>query len=489
MIDRWAYRRRRISVLVVAIVAGAATLATSQTPQQAHVDSSTPATVVLSDAEPRAVGRFVLTLSPGSLPVGTSVGPTPTGMVWFVVSGPGGTGAGGNDPVQITATAVGIATPAQPDPYQAAPSWPIGQLCRIAEPCRREFEVSVEWLQPRPETSIEVRIAANVGLVYDRSESPPPGATATWEAGEFTAAAPPPAVPASIDLGRTTLGRDSPLAARHVVLRASAALLADPTATDITAYVRSEVTDAKPAQAIVTMVADDATDQTPADAAALVQPFTGCPRAVECVRGFTVVARWLGTDPDDTVDVDWSFDAIARFVDSAAIPADATLAAEVDKRLDLGLASPRLQAHAEGSFDLVPANGRKGARIRLVVTAPTLGNAFFGAAPPAVALVKLRAAVKDPGAPADLVAWVSGRNYRSDVGSPALADDGTELRTIALPLDGCYVTEACPGSIEIFVESRADRDATISWDVAIELPVPTQALAGGVLTVEVARAP
>ncbi len=278
------------------------------------------------------------------------------------------------------------------------------------------------------------------------------------------------------------------MAARHILLRGSAALLADPT-TEITAYVRSDGTEGQPPQAMLTMVADDAADQRPADAAAFIQPFTGCPRAEECVRGFTVVARWMGTKPDDTVDVDWSFDAIARFVDSAAIPPDATLVAELDKRLDLGLASPRLQGRAEGSFDLVPANGRKGFRLRLVVTPPSLGNAFLGASPPAVALVRLRAAVKDPSAAADLVAWVSGRSYRSEVGSLPLADDGTELQTIALPLDGCIATEPCIGSIEIFVDGRGDRDATISWDVAVELPVPTQALAAGQLKVEVARAP
>jgi hypothetical protein len=485
--DRWAFRRRRISVLVVAIVAAAATLATSQTPPQAYVNGSTPATVTLTGEAPRAVGRFVLTLSSGTLPLGTSAAPTPKGTVSFMVSGPGGTGAGGNGPVQITATAVGIDTPARPDP--AGPSWPIDQLCRVAEPCRREFDVSVEWLQPRPGTSIDVPIVANVAIVYDRWESPPPGATAAWEAGAFTAAAPPPAVPASVDLGRTTLSRDSPMAARHVLLRGSAALLADPTTTEITAYVRSEGTDEKPSQAMLTMVADDAFDQRPADGAAFIQPFTGCSRAEECVRGFTVVARWMGTKPDDTVDVDWSFDAIARFVDSAAIPPDATLVAEVDQKLDLGLDSPRLQGRAEGSFDLVPANGRKGFRLRLVVTSPSLGNAYFGAAPPAIALVRLRAAVKDPGAKADLVAWVSGRNYRSEVGSLPLADDGTELQTIALPFDGCFVTETCTGSIEIFVDSRGDRDATISWDVAVELPVPSQRLATGELKVEVASAP
>lgn len=483
-----AYRRRRISVLVVAIVAAAATLATSPSNPQGHVNVSTPATVTLSDLAPRAVGRLVLTLSPGTLPLGTTVGPTPKGTVSFVVSGPGGTGAGGNSPVSITATAIGIPIPAQPDQYTAAPSWPIDQLCRIAEPCRREFDVSAEWLQPRPETEIDVQIAANVAIVYDRWESPPPGANATWEVGEFRAAAPPPAVLASVDLGRITLDRDSPMAARHVLLHGSAALLADPT-TEITAYVRSDATEAQPWQTMLTVVADDAADQRPADAAAFIQPFTGCPRAEECVRGFTVVARWMGTKPEDTVDVDWSFDAIARFVDSAAIPPDATLVAKVDQRLDLGLASPRLQGRAAGSFDLVPANGKKGFRLRLVVTPPSLGDAFFGASPPAVALVRLHAAVKDPGASAGLLAWVTGRNYRSEMGSLPLADDGTELQTIALPLDGCLATEPCIGSVEIFVDSQGDRDATISWDVTIELPVPTQALAAGQLKVEVASAP
>lgn len=487
MEDRWAYRRRRIAVVVVAIVAGAATLATSQTVIQSHVDGSIPATVVLSGESPRAVGRFVLTLSPGTLPLGNSVGPAPTGTVSFVASGTGGTNATVKGPVQITASAVGIETPARTEP--TGPSWPIDQLCRVAEPCRREFDVSVEWLQPRPGTSMDVEISARVALLYDRWESPPPAARATWEAAEFTAAAPPPAVPASVDLARTTLGRDSPLAARHILLRGSAGLLADPTATDITAYVRSEVTGSKPSDAILTMAPDEETaNQTFADAGAFIQPFAGCPRAEACVRGFTVLARWVGTDPDGTVDVDWSFDAIARFTGSASIPADATLTAEVDERVDLGTASPRLSGEAKGSFDLVSGGGRKGGRVRLIVTPPQLGDAYLGAVPPAVALVRLRATVKDASTPADLVVWVSTPNSYSG-GSLTLADDGTELQTFALPIAQCFGPGPCSGWVEISVESRADRDATISWDVAVDLPLPSEGLASGPLRVEVASAP
>lgn len=478
MVDRWAYHRRRMAVVVVAIVAGAATIATSPPIVQSRVEQSTRATVALSGETPRAVGRFVLTMSQKTLPGGTTAGDPPKGTVGFVLADMG--------PVQITATAIGIETPARSD--QAGPSWPIEQLCRVAEPCRREFDVSVEWLQPRAGTSIEVPIVAAVSITYDRWESPPPGATAAWEAGAFTAAAPPPAVPASVDLGRTTLGRDSPLAARHVVLRGSAALLADPTATEISAFVRSEGTELRPPGVILTMVRDDASDRTPADAGTFIQPFAGCPRAKDCARGFTIVARWIGTEPDGKVDIDWSFDAIARFVDAAAILANATLAAEVDQRLDLGPSSPRLLGHAEGSFDLVSGGGRKGGRVRLVVTPPSLGNAFFGAPTPAVALVRLRAAVKDPGAPADLVVWVSAPDHPG-VSSIKLADDGTELQTIALPFGRCNGTQTCNGSIEIFVESRTDRDATISWDVAVDLPLPSRTTAAGQLKVEVASAP
>ena len=149
MEDRWAYRRRRIAVFVVAIVAAAATIATSPSNPQGHVDGSTPAKVVLTDDAPRAAARFVLTLSGSTLPLVTGAATPPSGTVSFVVADASGSGAGGDGPVQITASAVGVTTPAGSDP--AGPSWPIDQLCRVAEPCRREFDVSVEWLRPHAE--------------------------------------------------------------------------------------------------------------------------------------------------------------------------------------------------------------------------------------------------------------------------------------------------------------------------------------------------
>ena len=137
---------------------------------------------------------------------------------------------------------------------------------------------------------------------------------------------------------------------------------------------------------------------------------------------------------------------------------------------------------------LVSGGGRKSGRVRLVVTPPELGTTYLGAPLPVVALVRIRAAVKDPGAAADLVAFVSAPD-RYGEGPLTLADDGTEVQTIVLPLGRCIDPRRCTGSIDISVESRADKDATISWDVAVELPLPAQASPAERLRIEVERAP
>jgi hypothetical protein len=48
---------------------------------------------------------------------------------------------------------------------------------------------------------------------------------------------------------------------------------------------------------------------------------------------------------------------------------------------------------------------------------------------------------------------------------------------------------ACEGTVELFVESTAGVDATISWQVTIDLPVPRAELAVGQLQLEVVHDP
>jgi hypothetical protein len=454
---------------------------------QSRLDRLGSASVVLDDDTPRATGRFVLSLSAESLPVRTVAAPTPKGTVTFAVgaAGAGGGGVGANGPLQVTATAVGIPEPAQL--VNGAPSWPIDQLCRVAEPCHREFEVAVEWLRPQAGSSVKVPMQASLQMLYDGRETLPSGATADWESGEFKGVPAAPGLSAKTDLGSVVLGFDSPMAARHVVLHGSAALLADPSAVDVSAYVRTGSGLDQPPRAAVTLVPDEtdpSVPSTPVAAGTFLQPFAGCPRGQACDRGFMVVARWAGPGPDDTVAVDWSFDALARFVGASGVPAGATLTGEVGERLDLGLGSPRLQGRAEGSFDLQPAGDQRIGRVHILVSAPDMGNAFFGATPPAVAVVRLRAALKDPGTPARLRAWVVDP-VNSGVTALTLADDGTELRGVAFPLSRCPPGPTCSGYVEIQVDSGTSREATISWDLAAELPVPRPALATGELRIEV----
>jgi hypothetical protein len=475
--------RRRIAALVVALIAAGATLATSAPHIESRLDGTAVANVTLDDGAPRAVGRFILSLSREALPVGTTTLYAPTGTVTFAIQ-PSATGIGPSSPVAITATAVGV--PQKPKVDLGASSWPIEQLCRVEEPCRREFEVSAEWLEPKDGTSIQVAVRAALAMRYENRELLPTGATATWDDESFVAMAPAPAVSAEADLGSVTIGRDSPMAARRVVLRGSAALLGSPAGVDVTAFLRAESSTGARDNVTVTLVKDGGTVQDTVQAGTFVQPFTGCPKAAACERGFTVFARWRGGAPEETVNLDWSFDARARFTGATAVPEGAGLTVEIADQLDLGLGSARLQATAKGSFDL-PGGDNKNGHVRLLVTAPPLGDAYLGAAPPAVATVRLRAALKDPATPAKLRAFVSSPEDYTYSSIP-LPDDGTELQTAVFALGGCEAGIACTGYIEITVDSATGRQGTISWDVAIELPVPRPQLAVGDLRIEVSIA-
>jgi hypothetical protein len=470
--------RRRIAIYAVTVVGVAATIATSPPHVESRVQSSTKATVHLDGATPRSVGRFTLTLSPEVLPEQSSSGPQPTGTVTFTpdMRDAGVPVSGQSNPVLISAAAVGIPDPPKVD--GSASSWPIANLCRLAEPCRREFEVTAEWLRPAAGRSIDFPINANLDIVYDRWESPPPGATASWAAGEFVAAAASPTLPTSLDLGAVSLGPDSPMAARHVLLTASAEVLNEPTRTDLTAYVRAE-TGSDPSRAVtVTLLPDPASDQGPrgpqpssVPAGTFVTPFSGCIKGQDCTRGFTIFAQWEAVDPNRTIDVDWSFEAVARFAGAERVPDQATLTAKVDEAIDLDATSPRTTAHAEGSFELGEANqGRRQGSVRLKIDGPSPGNQFLGAAPPAVAVIHLHAAAKDPSPSAQLILWVSSAR-RSGVDSVPVPDVG-DVTSVALPLANCHGTSACSGFIELTVESKTAREATITWSVDANLPTP-----------------
>jgi hypothetical protein len=278
----------------------------------------------------------------------------------------------------------------------------------------------------------EVQVSMN--LTYPKQPEPPIGARAAWEADEFAIVAPAKSLTVQADLGSVTLGRGSPWAARHVLLRASAPVLNDPAGINVTAFVTREPSAEEASMVVVTVVPDDPRGE-PVEGATILGPFDStCGRDTACERGVTIFARWVGQDPDGQVDLSWSYHVLAAFT-GTGIPPGATLTAEVDKAIDLGPKSPRLHGQAAGSLKLEPDGSGTSGLLRLGLTAPDLGNAFLGDSPPAVAVLRLRAAVKDGGTPAGLYAsaWVPyGRT--DDI---AIADDGTETQVVVLPFGTC----------------------------------------------------
>ena len=140
----------------------------------------------------------------------------------------------------------------------------------------------------------------------------------------------------------------------------------------------------------------------------------------------------------------------------------------------------------QGPSTSCPAVAGKG-RSAFVVTPPELGTSLPGGARSS------RRARPDPGGRQGSGRGGGPRGLRVGPdrygeGPLTLADDGTEVQTIVLPLGRCIDPRRCTGSIDISVESRADKDATISWDVAVELPLPAQASPAR-LRIEVERAP
>ena len=174
---------------------------------------------------------------------------------------------------------------------------------------------------------------------------------------------------------------------------------------------------------------------------------------------------------------------------SAVVPADATLAAEIDKRIDLGLASPRLQGHAAGTFDLVSGGGRKAGNVRLTITPPQLGDVYLGAVPPAVALVRTprrgqgsRSSRRSRGLVVDTKR--SGASAPCRCPTTAQSSRRSRCRSVV-----ASTRRHAPGPSRSPSRAGPTRTRPSRWDVAVELPLPAQASAAGQLKVEVARAP
>ena len=189
--------RRRLAALGVLVLAAGALIATSPAVVQSTLEASHSSTVELTLEAPHATGRVRLDLSAAALPAAEDRDLRVSGSVAF--------NERNQDPgVRMSVRAAGIdAAPVETDD---SASWPIEQLCRVAEPCQREFDVTFEWLDPQPGPAHRVTFEATVRVVYDRVESNPDGATASWsDTTPFASAPTGPVLSAGTSPERLTL--------------------------------------------------------------------------------------------------------------------------------------------------------------------------------------------------------------------------------------------------------------------------------------------
>ena len=179
--------RRRLAAFGVLGLAAGALIATSPPPiPKSTLESTFRAAPELTGANPRITGVVTLDLSAAALPPPSNRSLRLSGTVSITARNDLG--------VRTSVRPLGVV--AQPSESEAVGSevlatWPIEQLCRVAEPCRREFEVTMELLGGTlPGAGQSASFMASVEIVYHEIDAIPPGATATWSASPEIAPAP-----------------------------------------------------------------------------------------------------------------------------------------------------------------------------------------------------------------------------------------------------------------------------------------------------------
>lgn len=448
------------------VVASGALIATSPSAIQSFLNATYSGAAELTPVAPRVTGRVLLELSAAALPAARDSSRRVSGTVVFRQSVED---AG----VRMGVQPVGI----DPPPAEDVGSvwWPIEQLCRVAEPCQREFEVTLEWVAPQPGTVRRSDFTARAEITFEGVETNPAGASGSWrQTADFAPAPGAPVLSAGSVPERVTLDRAHPAAARHVVLRASD--LAQSTQTAV--FVRSSVTPSGEEGARITLVPDDPADggRTPADVP--INPFGRCPARGDCERGISVLIE-LAVEPDTKVVVEWSLRAQAEFSIAGGIPDGAELSAVVDGSVDVGPETPAVTASASGTLETdsnMTGSVRSTTRIAITADGATLRRDGYAALPaPAVGVLTVRAAddvwvyvvVQHAGGSPDVLQGLK------------LGPSETSATVLVYPLRSCDGLGACTAEVTLSVSVNAtpaatagDRVVTVVWDLDLTVFYP-----------------
>ena len=168
--------RRRLAAFGVFLVASAALIATSPAPpDRTELEATfTGRAEVRGTAE--TTGRVTLELSAAALPRLDDGLKSMSGTVTF---------SGSHTGVALTVRPLGVEVePRGPERDTATLgdeiTWPIEELCRIAEPCIREFEVTIALPDLAEDEVREAGFQAILQITYVYMDANPPGAMASW---------------------------------------------------------------------------------------------------------------------------------------------------------------------------------------------------------------------------------------------------------------------------------------------------------------------
>ena len=458
--------RRRLAALAVLVLACGALVATSPAIIQSSLDASHSGSAELTLEAPRVTGRVTLELSAAALPAAGDRSPRVSGTVGFSQRNQ-------NDDMRMSVRATGVdAAPAESD---GSVNWPIEQLCRVAEPCKREFEVTFEWLDPQPGTIQRGSFDATLQIVYDRVENNPEGATAGWSDSVSFAPAPAgPLLSAATSPERLTLDRGHPIAVRHAMLTATNI----PQSARIAAFIDSSAADSGSPAVRFSVIPDDSGDGAPAASVGAIDPFANCPETGECKRGVTVLIELAVLEPDTAAEIEWSLKAQAEFPGASEPPDGAQLSAVVDLSADVGPDTPAITAGASGTLEPGPdASGTVRAFTRAIITAEDarfhLGGS--GALPPhGVGVLTLKAmddAVVD-------VHVLGSHGTINAYPSMTLGPSQLTATILVYPLRWCDGEAACTAEIDLSATkaSPALADtlpvASVEWNLDLQTFYP-----------------
>lgn len=445
--------RRRLAALAVFAVASGALIATSPARIQSSLEASHSGTAELTFAVPRVSGTVLLDLSAAALPAAGDRRLRVSGTVNFNDSD-------SDDEVHMSVRSVEVdAAPLESD---GSTTWPIEQLCRVAEPCQRAFEVTLEWLHPEAGASRRGAFRAMSRIEYEQVETNPEGASARWSiTSDFAPAPGGPLVSAETGQERLTLDREHPAALRHVVLTASG--IAE--AARSVAFVRSSLTE--PAVRF-TIVPDDGGPDAATDAAA-VDPFVDCPETGVCETGVTVLIELDAVEPASSATVDWSLQAQAEFPEAKVPSADARLSAVVDQAVDVDSDTTAISTHASGRLEPGPEEvGTLGSFARIVISLEdaALRQEWTDSAfrPPAVGLLSVRA------------------TDDATIGLHVAGDEGTTYAYPSLTLGPTRL----PGAVLVYPFATCDpgADCTVALWLSATTATPASAASPSTVTVD-----